>query len=361
LKSQGYDLMRNSLPVLTYHSIAPGAKIDPALLEIHLKVLADSGLPSLLPNQLADSSNGFLLTFDDGFADLWTHAYPLLEKYSIKAVVFVIPSRVGRGPVRPQSARAFGGSADMAHREASAGSGGHPAFLRWSELTAMEKSGLINVQSHSYYHRMGWIGDQITGFHLPPNNPAHWSLGQATSGDERPGIPIYRRGSALGHRLYYDDLGLRDFLATWLAKNSLKVPADPKQLAALRRRLFELTSSYRNKYPRMDRWETDAEREDRTMEDILKARRAIEERLGGDRDELCLPWGQYDTATLEVARKAGIRRIYTLDRGSNSAGRLGFTIRRFEPRPRGKMWLKNRLWIYRCAVRAELYRLLSRR
>ncbi|MEW6489751.1 MAG: hypothetical protein AB1578_17820, partial [Thermodesulfobacteriota bacterium] len=50
-----------------------------------------------------------------------------------------------------------------------------------------------------------------------------------------------------------------------------------------------------------------------------------------------------------------IRRVYTLDRGPNPAGRIGFLVNRFEPRARGSLWLRLRLWLYRSTIRADLY------
>lgn len=354
-------MTRQSLPVLTYHSIAPGEALDAALFEKHLGVLATSGLPSLAPRELNDAPKGFLLTFDDGFADTWTHAFPLLEKYGLKATVFVITAHMGSGPPRNFGQIAFEGGSSQAFREAAGSSTGHPAFLRWSELRAMEQSGLVTISSHSHFHRMGWISDRITGFHLPPKAPAHWSLVQATGGDTRAGIPLYGRGSALGHRLYFDDPGLRDFLSAWLSRNGVSKYLDNKETAAVSNRLAQLTQSYRLRYPNQGRWESDGERERRTMDDIIRARRLLEDELGGRRDEFCLPWGHYDDTTLQILEKAGIKRIYTLDRGANPAGKIEALVKRFEPRPKGAWWLKSRLYIYGSVPWATIYRMVSGR
>ena len=141
--------MSKSIPVLAYHSIAASEKMKPSRFETHLQVLIRSKLPSLLPKDLVSAKRGFLLTFDDGFADFWTHVFPLLEQYGVRAVVFVIPSRTGTGDCRPQGKRAFQDNANQAHQEAGEQKGPHDAFLRWAELEAMEQSGLVEVQSHT--------------------------------------------------------------------------------------------------------------------------------------------------------------------------------------------------------------------
>lgn len=338
--------MGASVPILTYHSIAPGERLGPDLFGCHLEALSRSGLASVSPGDLDRAGQGFLLTFDDGFADLWTHALPLLRHRGVRATVFAIPSRAGEGEPRPVGVAAWTRGAAEAHREASLCPGPHPAFLRWSELEALEATGLVTVQSHSWSHRMGWVGDEIVGFH---RGRSHWSLAQCTGGDDRPGIPLYRRGSALAHRLYRDDPGLRDHLA-----RRAQTGASDAELRAEARR-------YRDEQGDRGTWEAADERRRRTADEIVRAREALEARLGGTRDELCLPWGEYDEVTLECARAAGIRRVYTLDRGPNPAGRIGFLVNRFEPRPKGALWLRGRLWVYRSARRAHLYAALSHR
>lgn len=347
-----------SIPVLTYHSIAPGERLGPERFAEHLAALAGCGMPSLLPEDLDAARCGFLLTFDDGFADLWTHGLPLLQEYRVRAVVFAIPSRAGDGPPRPQGQRAFAGNANQAHAEAVTGEGAHPAFLRWSELVAMEKSGWVRVQSHSQKHAMGWVGDEIVGFHL---GRSHWSLTQATGGDQRLGIPLYRRGSVLANRCYTDDPGLRDHLAGWLSGRGGEDYALQRGNAATTSELRGEAQRYLDEHAHGGRWESPEQRRARTTEDLTRAREVLEQRLGGARDELCLPWGEYDPVTLECARAAGIRRVYTLDRRPNPTGKIGFLVNRFEPRSRGPRWLQSRLWIYRSAWRTAFYGRLSGR
>ncbi|MBI5015085.1 MAG: polysaccharide deacetylase family protein [Deltaproteobacteria bacterium] len=349
--------MGPSIPVLVHHSVGPGENADPGVLEAHLRVLSRSGLPSLSTGELGDAPKGFLLTFDDGFADAWTHAAPLLERYGVKAVVFAIVSRLGEGDPRPQGVKPFEGRATAALAAASQARGPHPAFLRWSEALALEATGRVEIHSHSYEHRMGWSGDEIRGFHLGAGRGEHWSLSQSTGGDTRLGIPLYARRSALACRLYFDDPGLRDALAGWLAERGGAEYVAGRGREAVTTELAEVAQQYRTARGTFGRFETDGEREARTLEDLARAREALEARLGGRRNELCLPWGHYDERTLEHARKAGIRRVYTTGRGYNPAGRIGYLVQRFAPlrRENRERWLRSRLWIYRSCLRAGLY------
>lgn len=350
-----------SIPILTYHRIAEGEKLDLRIFEAHLKVLADSGLPSLLPDDLQQADKGFVLTFDDGFADCWTHVFPLLLKYGLRAVIFVIPAKTGDGPLRAPGERVFPGNASQAHEEACARPGPHDAFLRWSEMAEMEKSGLVAIQSHSLEHRSIWGGDRVTGFNLGTANKTHWSLAQITDGDVRLGIPVYQRGSAIGCRRFHDDRELREVMAGWLEERGGAAFIADQGVKATEAALWEVCRAYLQKADAKGEWESPAHRAERTRADIVGARKLLEDRLGGVRDELCLPWGEYDAVTLECAKQAGVRRVYTLDRGPNPARSAGFLLQRFEPRPRGPVWLKSRLWIYASIFRSLVYARLSPR
>lgn len=349
--------MSAAIPALCYHRVAPGEKIELDLFRGHLDALAHCGLPSLAPTDLDTAAAGFLLTFDDGFAEIWTHLLPLLTARRIKAIVFAIPSRAEEGDPRPSGTNPFAGTAGQAHTEASCNPGPHPGFLRWSELVALEASGLVTIQSHTWSHPSGWVGDEIVGFHLGSRGRAHWSLAQATGGDDRLGIPLYRRGSAIGGRLFHDDPAARDRCAEWLTERGGEAYVAERGAAVVDGELRKLLGREAG----AGRWESDAQREERTTAEIHRARAALEERLGGRRDELCLPWGEYDEVTLRCARAAGIRRVYTLRRRPNPTGRIGLFVHRFEPRPRSPRWLASRLWIYRSTARAALYRFLSGR
>jgi hypothetical protein len=165
----------------------------------------------------------------------------------------------------------------------------------------------------------------------------------------------------LAFRQYEDDKGLRDRLAGWLEKKGGDAYLHEAGMEKVAAELWQLVRDYTESSGELGRWESRDERIVRTDAEIGEARRILQDRLGSSRDELCLPWGTYDNVTLECAVRSGINRVYTLDRGANPAGNIGFCVNRFEPRPRGRWWLKNRLWIYRSHLRCRIYQALSRR
>lgn len=107
-------LARPQVPILCYHQIrdwtgrdSKGAKdyiVPIAKFKEHIKMLADSGYHTVLPDQLYAylttgaklPSKPIMLTFDDTDLDQFTIARPELEKYGYKAVYFVMTVSLGR-------------------------------------------------------------------------------------------------------------------------------------------------------------------------------------------------------------------------------------------------------------------------
>ena len=119
------------VPILMYHAIHvmdpseaanAGLIVDPATFESHLKALKDAGyypltpaeaykvLPSdplcyslnkaykvLTENVLPENKKVVWLTFDDSLRDFYTNAFPLLQKYDMKATNNVITGFVQAG------------------------------------------------------------------------------------------------------------------------------------------------------------------------------------------------------------------------------------------------------------------------
>lgn len=111
----GYLYYKNEqmVPVLGYHGILPSDMnvghpeliIDAELFEHQLKLLNDMGYKSLTLDEYycwhekkcKKSHKSVLITFDDGIYNNYEYAFPLLKKYNMNAVVFVIGQTVDEG------------------------------------------------------------------------------------------------------------------------------------------------------------------------------------------------------------------------------------------------------------------------
>lgn len=100
---------RKQVPILCYHRIEQNGKpsdytVTTAAFKEQMKLLADSGYHSILPDQLdaylktgaALPPKPFMITFDDTRVEHYTIAAPEMEKYGFKGVFFVMTIPVGR-------------------------------------------------------------------------------------------------------------------------------------------------------------------------------------------------------------------------------------------------------------------------
>ncbi|WP_421938954.1 polysaccharide deacetylase family protein [Pedobacter sp.] len=107
-------LARKQVPILCYHQVRNWKPTDGKvgkdyIVEIQnfkdqMKMLADSGYHTILPDQLYAylntgaklPSKPIMLTFDDTDMDQFTVVRPTLEKYGYKAVYFIMTVSIGR-------------------------------------------------------------------------------------------------------------------------------------------------------------------------------------------------------------------------------------------------------------------------
>lgn len=138
------------IPIIMYHGITKSGGeeseyfISQSRFENDLKWYKDHGYTSVLPSQLiAYVENGsrlpekpVLLTFDDGYANNYLYAFPLLEKYQMKAVISLI-----------------GVDSDIASDDIYRVP--ESCNLSWGEVAVMAKSGLVEFGNHTYdLHRI---------------------------------------------------------------------------------------------------------------------------------------------------------------------------------------------------------------
>ncbi len=146
-------------PILMYHyiSTAPSAQdriryglsVPPEMFEAQLKLLHDNGFTTITLRQLYEylaigtplPEKPIILTFDDGYNDNYTNAFPILLKYDMLGTFLVLT-----------------GPADD----------GDPAYLTWDMIQEMSQAGM-DIQLHSRDHldmrnrSYDWLVFQIIG------------------------------------------------------------------------------------------------------------------------------------------------------------------------------------------------------
>ena len=120
--------------VLNYHmvnSMFISLAVEPSDFDWQMKYLVDHGYHTITPDELYDFLAGqgtlpdrpVLITFDDGYVDNYTNAYPILKKYNLKATIFIVTGFVSK----------------------------RKGYLTWDQLREMEQNG-ITMQSHTVTH-----------------------------------------------------------------------------------------------------------------------------------------------------------------------------------------------------------------
>ena len=133
------------IPILMYHSISKDVSseneytISASRFEKDLKWLHDNGYTTIFPSQLAAYVNDgamlpikpVILSFDDGFANNYLYAFPLLQKYNMKAVIALIGVELDRSSGDIYRSQEFGN-------------------MTWGEAAILARSGLVELASHTY-------------------------------------------------------------------------------------------------------------------------------------------------------------------------------------------------------------------
>jgi peptidoglycan/xylan/chitin deacetylase (PgdA/CDA1 family) len=149
-----------------YHHVNPSGNFInavPETFELQMRYLKDKGFTAVHADEFSGILSGtvaaprkpVMITFDDGWLDNWIFAFPILKKYGMKAVIFLITSRIARKGMRPRSDQGHAGALPT-HRESTAlveNGRADEVMLSWDEVAAMKDSGLVEFHSHTHTHQ----------------------------------------------------------------------------------------------------------------------------------------------------------------------------------------------------------------
>ncbi len=128
-----------TVPILMYHSVGQPRSDKDSLLNVssdtfesqmrflkqhHYNVISLRELAGLLKAKRPIERKSVVITFDDGYKNNFTIAFPILQRYNLQATIFIAP------------------------REISV----VPDYLNWNELKRLSDSPLIEIGSHSMDH-----------------------------------------------------------------------------------------------------------------------------------------------------------------------------------------------------------------
>ena len=130
------------VPILTYHyieyptnpddTIRKGLTVLPSNFEAQIINLRENEYKFITPYDLylalkgekEISEKSVIVTFDDGFGDFYTDAYPIIKKYEIPVTVFMVTGLINQ-----------------------------PNYLTYEQIIDILKSGYVEFGSHSWSHK----------------------------------------------------------------------------------------------------------------------------------------------------------------------------------------------------------------
>lgn len=158
------------IPVLMYHLCLDsdvsedmeGMAVTIEEFDEHLQFLTDAGYEGISFEQYYNykkfgaslPSKPIIITFDDGYENNYTNAFPILKKHNMKSTIFIVTSVVGEEGVQY-------------------------SHMTWEHMKEMEDSGLVTIHNHGYIHmRMDRISKKdMNNNVLEGNNSINKNLG----------------------------------------------------------------------------------------------------------------------------------------------------------------------------------------
>ena len=301
------------IPVFAFHS----ARLT--TFESQLKYLVQNGYRTLRADELHEVITGkrplkpksVVLTFDDGRGSLWSVGYPLLKKYGLTAISFIVPGVIdGTAVCHPNLDDVWNGKAGHSAVE---GRDRKFPFCTWEEVRVMSQSGIIDFQSHSMYHHSIYVSPRLVDFINPSFRP---SILTSTLNpvirlngedvflhDLEMGRPIYEWAPGLSDKTRYveDDRAAHSCIE--YVKDSGGSSFFKK--SGWRRRLLSLMADRKGQGPGRGRFESDAEKMARIKTDLASSKTIIEERINAPVRHLCYPWYVGSELAVEMSRQAG--------------------------------------------------------
>lgn len=281
--------LRDEVPVFMFHTVETETFETQLryLEQNHYHTLTLGEFMAFLAGSLRLKQPAVLLTFDDGEKSLYEVAYPLLQRYGFHAVAYVIPYYMRQDP------------------DLTSGKG----WCSWDQLVQMDRSGVVEIESHTYYHDQVFASPKLVEFYHPGYNDSvlgmdvPWIDGDSGYTNDLPwGAPIHTLAPRMkGMLRYNDDPRVRQacirFVTLEGGEQFFTRPGWRKRI----QHFYDLLTRSNVKTG----YESKTAQYAGMLADLVKSRRAIEDRLDRPVTHLCYPWGAGSHLAVTLSRRAG--------------------------------------------------------
>ena len=234
--------------------------------------------------------NSILITFDDGYKNNYTLAFPILKKYNMKATIFLNTKFIGKDEF----------------------------YLNWDEIKEMYESGLVDFQLHTHSHQLTIKDISVLDFYDEESSPyfkrESYNLFFEGNYDEKKdkeklyGLPVFKLRSKISIAGYKPK---KDFLKKYQNIKQLQKFNKNEKKDFLNKLFKEKQNEFFDKISE--------EQFRKTVEfEILENKKIIEKNLGKTPDCLAYPWGHRYNGNRENIRKLGVDVFITTRKGVNS-------------------------------------------
>ena len=234
--------------------------------------------------------NSILITFDDGYKNNYTLAFPILKKYNMKATIFLNTKFIGKDEF----------------------------YLNWDEIKEMYESGLVDFQLHTHSHQLTIKDISVLDFYDEESSPyfkreSHNLFFEGNYDEKKDkeklyGLPVFKLRSKISIAGYKPK---KDFLKKYQNIKQLQKFNKNEKKDFLNKLFKEKQNEFFDKISE--------EQFRKTVEfEILENKKIIEKNLGKTPDCLAYPWGHRYNGNREDIRKLGVDVFITTRKGVNS-------------------------------------------
>ena len=243
------------------------------------------------------------ITFDDGYADNFVYAYPVLKELGIPAHIFITSGRILESGRRKTLSDYREGKVAFnelfkpksmfdAHVEFIR-NGKSEEFLSWEELDSMRD--VFTFGAHGKFHFSHPVSSEVVDFYDGSN--FHWSM-LLYAAEPFVGLPLFKTRSSLSGRGFIPGPELIAFCRDFPKEGNWKE---------------NLLNELKN-FDSPGRFESEEEAKERIGRELRESKEEIENRLGVKVDTFAWPFGHYSEFSKSIASEL-FPFIFTIKKG----------------------------------------------